>query len=54
MGVLDMPGYLTHSVAPNESDKLRISISFNMMFSLFAEQLSKPLWESTISTTVGE
>ena len=54
MGVLDMPGYLTHSVAPNESDKLRISISFNMMFSQSTERLSKPMWGSTVDTSLGE
>ena len=54
-GVLLMfPSYLAHSVSPNESDKLRISISFNMMFSRFAEQLSKPLWGSTVDTTLGQ
>ena len=45
--LLMFPSYLAHSVAPNESDKLRISISFNMMFSLYAERLSGPLWGST-------
>lgn len=42
--LLMFPAYLSHSVAQNESDKLRISISFNLMFSGFAENLSKPLW----------
>ena len=45
--LLMFPSYLAHSVAPNESDELRISISFNMMFSLYAERLSGPLWGST-------
>ena len=52
--LLMFPSYLAHSVAPNESDKLRISISFNMMFSRYAKHLSGPLWESTIDTPVGE
>jgi uncharacterized protein (TIGR02466 family) len=52
--LLMFPSYLAHSVAPNESDKLRISVSFNMMFSLFAEQLSRPLWESTVDTPLAE
>ena len=43
--LLMFPAYLSHSVAQNESDKLRISISFNLMFSGFAENISKPLWE---------
>ena len=45
--LLMFPSYLAHSVAPNESGKLRISVSFNMMFSLYAERLSGPLWGST-------
>lgn len=48
--LLMFPSYLAHSVAPNESDKLRISISFNMMFSLYSERLSRPLWGSTADT----
>ena len=42
------------SVALNESDKLRISISFNMMFSRYAERISRPLWGSTVDTPLGE
>lgn len=42
--LLIFPAYLPHSVSQNESDAIRISISFNIMFSLFAETLSKPLW----------
>jgi len=38
------PAWLTHSVRPNESDHLRISVSFNIMFSAFTENLSKPRW----------
>ena len=44
--LLMFPAYLWHSVARNESDELRISISFNLMFSFFAETLSKPLWRA--------
>lgn len=44
--LLIFPSYVQHSVGPNESDKLRISISFNLMFSQFTEELSKPLWEA--------
>lgn len=44
--LLMFPAYLCHSVTRNESDDLRISISFNLMFSLFAENLSEPLWGS--------
>lgn len=44
--LLMFPAYLSHSVSKNESDRFRISISCNIMFSLFAENLSRPLWES--------
>jgi hypothetical protein len=36
--------YLERSVDANRSDDERISISFNLMFSSFAQRLSKPLW----------
>ena len=42
--LLMFPSYLEHSVDANRSDDERISISFNLMFSSFAQQLSKPLW----------
>jgi uncharacterized protein (TIGR02466 family) len=43
--LLMFPAYLSHSVSRNESGQSRISISFNLMFSLFAENLSEPLWK---------
>jgi uncharacterized protein (TIGR02466 family) len=42
--LLLFPSYLQHSVDPNQSGTKRISISFNIMFSAFTENLSKPLW----------
>ena len=42
--LLLFPSYLQHSVSANTSDRERVSISFNVMFSEFAEQLGKPLW----------
>jgi uncharacterized protein (TIGR02466 family) len=42
--LLVFPAYLQHSVGPNESDGERISISFNVMFSSFTENVAKPLW----------
>jgi len=42
--LLIFPAYLHHSVDANMSEKERISISFNIMFSSFTENLSKPLW----------
>jgi uncharacterized protein (TIGR02466 family) len=38
------PSWLVHSVDPNRSRALRISVSFNAMFSSYAETMSRPLW----------
>ena len=42
--LLLFPAYLQHSVDANPGEEPRISVSFNVMFSGFAENLSKPLW----------
>jgi uncharacterized protein (TIGR02466 family) len=42
--LLLFPAYLEHSVDANESGRERISVSFNVMFSSFTENLSRPLW----------
>lgn len=42
--LLMFPAYLQHSVDANTGAQERISISFNLMFSSFTENLSKPLW----------
>jgi len=42
--LLVFPSFLSHSVEANRSEEERISISFNVMFSSFTENLSKPLW----------
>jgi uncharacterized protein (TIGR02466 family) len=42
--LLMFPSYLEHSVDANMSETERISISYNIMFSSFAQNLSKPLW----------
>lgn len=42
--LLIFPAYLQHSVDTNMSENERVSISFNIMFSSFTENLSKPLW----------
>src|SRR5437867_3096949 len=42
--LLLFPAYLQHSVDANQGDQERVSISFNVMFSAFTENLSKPLW----------
>ncbi|OGA41149.1 MAG: hypothetical protein A3G24_20605 [Betaproteobacteria bacterium RIFCSPLOWO2_12_FULL_62_13] len=42
--LLLFPAYLQHSVDANASEEERVSVSFNIMFSGFTENLSKPLW----------
>ena len=42
--LLLFPAYLQHSVDTNGSEEERVSMSFNIMFSGFTENLSKPLW----------
>lgn len=42
--LLIFPSYLEHSVDAAASEEERISISLNVMFSAFTENLSKPLW----------
>lgn len=42
--LLMFPSYLEHSVDANTSAFERISVSFNIMFSAFTENLSKPMW----------
>lgn len=42
--LLIFPSYLEHSVDASRSDKERVSVSFNIMFNSFTENMSKPLW----------
>ncbi len=42
--LLLFPSWLPHSVDPNASGELRVSLSFNAMFTDFTERLAKPLW----------
>jgi uncharacterized protein (TIGR02466 family) len=42
--LLVFPSWLVHSVGFNTSDKERISVSFNIMFSAFGETMSYPKW----------
>ena len=42
--LLVFPSWLEHSVDVNTSERLRISLSFNSMFSDYTGQLCKPLW----------
>jgi uncharacterized protein (TIGR02466 family) len=43
--LLIFPAWLPHSVDPNRSEEIRISLSFNLMFTEYAETRSPPLWE---------
>ncbi|MBL4783558.1 MAG: 2OG-Fe(II) oxygenase family protein [Porticoccaceae bacterium] len=42
--LLMFPSFLQHSVDTNRGEGERISVGFNLMFSSFTENLSKPLW----------
>lgn len=42
--LLVFPAYLQHSVDANASGEERMSLSFNLMFPAFTENLAKPLW----------
>ncbi len=47
-GMLIMfPSWLAHSVPAPQGEGDRISISFNIMFADFAEEISRPKWEPT-------
>ena len=42
--LLLFPSWLVHSVDENQSNRVRISVSFNAMFSTYAETMGRPLW----------
>ncbi|RKP52538.1 2OG-Fe(II) oxygenase family protein [Trinickia fusca] len=42
--LLVFPAWLTHSVSPNASERERISLSFNVMFTEYEATMSSPLW----------
>ncbi len=39
------PSWLVHSVPPNKSDALRMSISFNILLSDYGEKVAQPRWQ---------
>lgn len=45
------PSWLSHSVDYNKSSGRRISIAFNIMFSEFADTMSRPQWQGNIETS---
>jgi uncharacterized protein (TIGR02466 family) len=42
--LLMFPAWLQHGVDPNRSDRLRVSLGFNVMFSAYAENMARPSW----------
>jgi uncharacterized protein (TIGR02466 family) len=42
--LLIFPAWLQHAVDPNRSDRLRVSIGFNLMFPAYAEAMARPMW----------
>ena len=48
--MLVFPAWLPHSVDPNRSSRVRISVSFNAMFENFAETMSHPEWSGNLKT----
>lgn len=40
------PGWFAHSVAKNKSDTERISVSFNVQFEKFGEEMAQPRWST--------
>ena len=44
------PSWLRHHVPSNEGTTKRISISFNLMFTNFAETLAAPRWKAPAGT----
>ncbi|HEX9461428.1 MAG TPA: 2OG-Fe(II) oxygenase family protein [Alphaproteobacteria bacterium] len=46
--LLVFPAWLGHSVPSNRSQHNRISMSFNLMFRNYAEELSQPLWKGAV------
>lgn len=45
--MLIFPSWLRHHVPSNQGTTERISISFNLMFTNFAETLAAPRWKAT-------
>jgi uncharacterized protein (TIGR02466 family) len=42
--LLLFPAWLQHGVDPNRSDRLRVSLGFNVMFKAYAESMGRPSW----------
>ncbi len=44
--LLVFPSWLQHSVDANTGDRDRVSVGFNIMFSSYPEEMSRPLWSA--------
>jgi uncharacterized protein (TIGR02466 family) len=42
--LLLFPAWLQHGVDPNRSDRVRVSLGFNVMFTGYAESMARPSW----------
>jgi uncharacterized protein (TIGR02466 family) len=42
--LLIFPAWLQHGVDSNRSDRLRVSLGFNVMFTSYAERMGRPSW----------
>jgi uncharacterized protein (TIGR02466 family) len=42
--LLLFPAWLLHAVDPNRSNRIRVSIGFNLMFPAYAERMTRPSW----------
>jgi uncharacterized protein (TIGR02466 family) len=42
------PAWLNHSVPPNRSNDLRVSVAFNLMFNQFETDMSPPMWKGNL------
>jgi uncharacterized protein (TIGR02466 family) len=49
--IMIFPAWLQHSVDTNRSDQIRISLSFNVMFSDFDKLIARPHWTSGTRVT---
>ncbi len=49
-GLILFPAWLVHSVENNPEDMDRISISFNIMFKQFGEEIARPHWKHVPSS----
>jgi uncharacterized protein (TIGR02466 family) len=39
------PAWLPHAVEPHQAERERVSISFNIMFRQFGEEMAQPKWD---------